>query len=399
LENLEMKKTLVALAALAATSAFAQVTITGGFDVGYRVEDIKGNKVTTSAASNNTYTSNIVFAGTEDLGGGLKAAFRYEMDPALSETSSKTAGTSATGTTSNVTSSIGNGQSYLELTGGFGSIKLGTPNTSTLSANGDGNAGFGTAIGSGYRVTSFDAVRFQNTLRYDTPSFSGLSAGYLMGAKNDKQAATPASGNGVNQQYGRDNVQEVSLAYANGPLAVRYADLQTEQWASTLNLVAATTTAAAFAPTAVRGNGEKFKLKTLSAKYAVNKDLTVAYFNQKATSDVLDKANAAGTAPTDLKYDRKTSGLAAAYTMGATTFMVNRAQVKIGDETGGGTDNTKTTVTGLGVDYAMSKRTTAYFRNENTKDLAGVKAIAPGYTAATGNTTYKATAVGIRHTF
>ena len=395
-----MKKTLVALAALAATTAFAQstVSITGLFDVGYRTEDIKGNKVTTSAASNNTSTSNLTFSGSEDLGGGLKAAFRYESGPTLSETGAKTAGTSAVGTTSNVTSYLGNGASWVELSGGFGSIKLGAPNVATLSANGDGNSGFGTAIGSGYRVTSFDAVRFQNSMRYDTPSFNGLSAAYVISGKNDKQSASPASGNAVNQQYGRDNVREMSLAYAQGPLTARYVDLQTEQWASTLNSAVAAAGAAVITPTAVRGNGEKFNLKTISAKYAVNKDLNVSYFNQKATSDTLDKPSTTGATPSDLKYDRKTTGLAAAYTMGANTFMINRATVTIGDETGAGTDGKKSTVTGLGINHALSKRTTAYFRNENTKDLAGVKAIT-GYSAVNSSTSYKATAVGIMHSF
>ncbi|MEY2792008.1 MAG: Gram-negative porin, partial [Pseudomonadota bacterium] len=70
-----MKKSLVALAALAATSAFAQssVQIVGGFDVGYQQLNIRGAKVTQSAASNGSYTSNVIFKGTEDLGGGLKA--------------------------------------------------------------------------------------------------------------------------------------------------------------------------------------------------------------------------------------------------------------------------------------------------------------------------------------
>jgi predicted porin len=338
------------------------------------------------------------------LGGGLKANFQYEIDPGLTETSSKTAGTTATGTTSNITSSAGNGQSFLELAGGFGSIKLGTPNSSTLSANGDGNAGFGTAIGSGYRVTSFDAVRFQNTLRYDTPSFSGFSAGYLMGAKNDKQANAGTAGftgNVQNQAQGRDAVSEISAVYANGPLTLRYADLRTKQYAgvdTTTGTIAAGGNL--LQPTWTAGTGAEFKLKTISAKYDVNQSLTVAYFNQKADSEVLKAtkttANTTGTA----QFARKASGLAAAYTMGATKFMVNRAQVKIGDETNLGTvDSTKTTVTGLGIDYAMSKRTTAYVRYEKDDDKAKVRAIT-GYTASpTTNTDYTATAIGIRHTF
>jgi predicted porin len=414
-----MKKTLVALAALAATSAFAQssVTISGGFDVGFQQMDAKGNKVTTTAASNGSYTSNVVFAGTEDLGGGLKANFRYEIDPALSETSSKTAGTTATGTTSNVTSSIGNGQSYLELVSNMGTVKLGTPNTATLGANGLGNAGFGTAVGSGYRTASFDAVRFQNTIRFDTPTINGFSASYLTGAKNDKQSASPATGNAVNQQYGRDEVSEIALAYANGPINFNYAELSTKQYASVLagGIGTQANTASEITgygvTTAVRGTGGEFKLKTLAASYDIGAH-RVAVFQQTVSSDVL-KGATAGTAATasaaavnataakDVQYDRKSTGFAGYFMATPTTkLMFNRVTTKTGDETGitGGVDNAKTTTTGLGVDYAMSKRTTAYFRNESIKDLAGIKAIT-GYTAATGNTTYKATAVGIRHTF
>jgi predicted porin len=166
-----MKKTLVAIAALASVSAFAQVTLTGNLDVGLQMHDFKGNAVTTSAGSNGSSTTALFFGGTEDLGSGLKAQFQYEIDPALSETVSKTSGTSAVGSTSNVTSSLGNGQSFIALSGGFGRIAFGTPNSATLSINGDGNAGFGTAIGSGYRVTSFDAVRFQNSTEEDHLKF------------------------------------------------------------------------------------------------------------------------------------------------------------------------------------------------------------------------------------
>jgi predicted porin len=58
----------------------------------------------------------------------------------------------------------------------------------------------------------------------------------------------------------------------------------------------------------------------------------------------------------------------------------------------------KTTVTGLGADYELSKRTALYFRTETDKDAAGMRSTT-GYTIPTGNTTYKATAIGVRHTF
>ncbi len=406
-----MKKSLVALAALAATTAFAQssVSITGNLDVGYQSFDIKGNKVTNSSGSNGSSTTALFFRGTEDLGGGLKANFQYEIDPALSETSSRTAGTAATGTTSNVTSSIGNGQSFIELAGGFGAIKLGTPNLTTLSANGDGNSGFATAIGSGYRVTSFDAVRFQNSLRYDTPSFSGLSLGYVQSAKNDKQSlggTAGQTGNLMNQTNGRDQATEVSLTYANGPLTVRYADLQMKQWAD-VALIDGTKGAYGYQSAWSATDGKKFNLKTLSVRYAVNKDLTVGYFNQQTDSDALVASSSGGVAST-ARFDRTAQGLSAAYyVMPNVKLMINRATAKNGanhlaaSSAAGGSNasaNLKTTVTGLGADYELSKRTALYFRTETDKDAAGMRSTT-GYTIPTGNTTYKATAIGVRHTF
>jgi predicted porin len=397
-----MKKTLVALAALASVSAFAQVTLTGNLDVGLQMHDFKGNAVTTSAGSNGSSTTAIFFGGTEDLGSGLRAQFQYEIDPALTETGSKTAGTSATGTTSNVTSSLGNGQSFIALSGAFGRIAFGLPNSATLSINGDGNAGFGTAIGSGYRVTSFDAVRFQNSLRYDTPSFNGLSASYLTVNKNDKQGntgITGLTGNQQNQTQGRDAVTEFGLAFVQGPIAVRYANLQTKQYAKQdVTTAAAAAGGAVLYPTWTANTGQAFTLKSFSAKYDIGSMGSVAMFSQKASSDTLSGISLATVA--GRKFDRAATGFAGTYNVTpAIKLMANRQVVKIGDETGTSTtDSAQTTVTGFGVDYMLSKRSTIYYRTENDKDLAGVRSIT-GYTAATGNTTYTATAIGIRHTF
>ena len=52
-----MKKTLVALAAAAATGAFAQVSITGTIDLGVSNIDYKGAQVTTVGSNSNTTTS------------------------------------------------------------------------------------------------------------------------------------------------------------------------------------------------------------------------------------------------------------------------------------------------------------------------------------------------------
>ncbi len=76
-----MKKTLVAIAALAATGAFAQssVTIDGVVDAGYQSVNYKGNTVN-GIAGNGSSTSQLNFRGTQDLGGGAKASFLYENE-------------------------------------------------------------------------------------------------------------------------------------------------------------------------------------------------------------------------------------------------------------------------------------------------------------------------------
>lgn len=385
------------------------MTLSGLVDAGYQAIDFKGNKIQT-VGSNGSATTAFVFSGVEDLGAGLKAEFRWELDPGVTETSSRTAGTPATGTISNVTSSIGNGMSFIGASGAFGAIKFGTPNLATLSANGDGNGGFATAVGSGYRVTSFDAVRFQNSLRYDTPTFSGFSASLVYSPENDKQrnvGNVGMTGNLQNQTSGRDGAQELGLAYANGPLTVRYANLVVKQNAS---LVGFTGTAnGVYDNMTLRtpaNLGAQFKLDTLSVKYSnALPGLNLSYFYQKASSDTLSAVKSDGSLGSQ-KFDRETNGVAAAYAITpALTAMVNYQTVKNGANaaitTGAAVAGLKATVTGLGLDYALSKRTTAYVRYERDADsAAGFRSLAnSGYTAATGNTTYTATAVGLRHTF
>ena len=79
-----MKKTVLALAAIAASSAaFAQSSVTLYGVVDASVESVKGNtagKGTTfnRVSSGNLATSRLGFKGVEDLGGGLKAKFQLE---------------------------------------------------------------------------------------------------------------------------------------------------------------------------------------------------------------------------------------------------------------------------------------------------------------------------------
>jgi len=191
------------------------------------------------------------------------------------------------------------------------------------------------------------------------------------------------------------------LAYANGPLTVRYADLHTNQDAGWANGSTTAVTA---------GNGAQFNLKTLSAKYAVNSAVTVGYFHQAVSSDAITTGSTSATNKIfTTVYDRKTDGISASFlATPKLTLLGNYAKVKVGANEAWSSNisnasvvatvaGATTTVVGLGADYALSKRTVAYFRTERDQDDAIVRAVTGYGTNAAG--TYKATAVGIRHAF
>ncbi|MFW9615245.1 porin [Aquabacterium sp.] len=109
-----MKKTLLALAAIAASSAaFAQSSVTLYGVVDASVESVKGAHTLTRVTSDNLSTSRIGFKGTEDIGGGLKANFALE--------SALKVDTGAQGNTAR----FFDRQAWVGLTGGFGEVRLG----------------------------------------------------------------------------------------------------------------------------------------------------------------------------------------------------------------------------------------------------------------------------------
>jgi predicted porin len=125
-----MKKSLIALAALAAVSGAAQaqssVSVYGIIDSGYLSTEservaINANGVgklekfeSKGVGSSSSASSRLGFRGTEDLGGGLKAEFVIET------------GLAATNAT---VSTFNNRQSFIGLTGGFGALRVGTQYT------------------------------------------------------------------------------------------------------------------------------------------------------------------------------------------------------------------------------------------------------------------------------
>jgi predicted porin len=190
-----MKKSLVALAVLAASGAsIAQSTVTV-----YGIVDIALANVSGTAPSKNILTSGGVSAsrwglkGSEDLGGGMKANFQLEQG-FDADTGVAGAGFSR--------------QSWVGFSGGFGEVKIGRTDSAYSDAEGGGASAFASAVSPFlFLQTDFEpAFRVANQIKYSTPSFGGVNAGvsYSLDESNVAQSSVTAIG----------------VAYDGGPLTL-----------------------------------------------------------------------------------------------------------------------------------------------------------------------------------
>lgn len=323
-----MKKSLIAVAAVLATSAYAQSTVEayGRLDLGFNstkitLTDDPSVQKTTSAfgAEGGSTTSRLGFRGTEDLGGGLKASFVIET--AVSADAE--------------TRTFGNTRlANLALAGGFGTATIGTFNT----AFDDILTGAG--VSSDFITADFVGqfnTTASNALSYSSPKFGGFAFGAaIMRDKTTLNGAATTNSRG----------QVLSVSYESGPLTVMAAHssgkvLEAEfDDAFTFNDVKASGTAvqvkydmSVVVPYIILGNGEV-----------------------KSASGELD-GNAFGA----MKY--KSSGLeiGASFPMGAFTPYVAYGRVTDKVAFDGVLDwKAKTTGYHLGTTYALSKRTNLY---------------------------------------
>ena len=372
-----MKKSLIALAALAATGAFAQssVSIDGTFDVGAQSINYKGNTVT-GVNGNGSATSQINFRGSEDLGGGMKANFRVETDWSTTSNKGNQGSASSPVTLGNETvaaaSTFGNGEIRGGLSGGFGSIDAGAVNYNTLGTYLTGQP-FGTAIGSGFRTfyvndaQATSQVRADNSVKYVTPAFSGFTGSLYYSAKQTKAVETTdsATAKAVKQtsfggmgQYDMQGTTEIGLNYANGPLAASFSSLKQDY-----NLVGTGTTDST--------------VNTFGANYTMGAaKLFALYQTNKKSDNTLNNT---------------AYSLSGTYTMGSIVLMAQAGQLK------NDVNKKNSSFTGIGADYNLSKMTAIYVRAESVDTQAGgvQAAVTPATIAGTG-TTFARTALGVR---
>jgi predicted porin len=207
-----MKKTLIALAAVAAMgAASAEVTLYGKLDAGVSVINTTG-AVNQSAqiTSGNYEASRIGVKGSSDIAGGVKGVFQLEGGLGATDGSFSNFGRVAT----------------LGVTGNFGSVTAGLQWTPYDSAFNDGleNNGFAptfAAFCTSIHCDAGNATVFnptsgngntKNSIQYTTPTFNGFNAAALYANGGDATASTSSS-----------NYTGFGLNYAVGPLGVQFA--------------------------------------------------------------------------------------------------------------------------------------------------------------------------------
>ena len=384
-----MKKSLVALAVLAATGAFAQssVTLYGRMDLGtygIKTDSTTAAGLTTTAKANELagaegqWTGNrLGVRGSEDLGGGLKANFQYEfrLSPDAVNATAAGAGGSTFGRTR---------LALLQVAGDFGSVTIGTYMNPFDDIRAQAGI-YGSGLNSGGIPGAFtlDKIngatnpgslgfngRSTNSIGYRTPVFAG---GFTASIGTTMQNTDGGAGAAVSKASGFIG----SIVYANGPINVltAYGAGKSKASAPAVGAVAVTQIgfvqpatpvfnlgSPAVAATSTEGNIKDFGLK---ASY--NFGMAVPYFmfeNAEVKSTNLISGLSAG--------GRTSRGfeIGSTFPMGAFTPFVLFANNKLTPITAAGVSGpvTKTNAFQLGSRYDLSRRTFVYGGFGSSKD-------------------------------
>ncbi|MFZ1326902.1 MAG: porin [Candidatus Contendobacter sp.] len=149
-------------------------------------------------------SSRLGVVGSEDLGGGLSAIYRYEFGVDVTEGSNFES----------------NREKYVGLKGGFGQVSLGTQETPYYHVAGVAdtfNSGrtFGASawLGGGFASDDVrgpgDLVRLDNSLYYSTPDFGGFNVEAML-AMDGRVGKADGFSDGI-------DIWNVAVKYSNGP--------------------------------------------------------------------------------------------------------------------------------------------------------------------------------------
>jgi len=392
-----MKKTLVALSALASVSAFAQTTVVidGYIDRSYLTTNSSNDLADTKTIAGAAGTTTLGIKVNEDLGGGLIAGLSINTDWA--ELGGATAAAQVVGSQG---SGFANSQSFMHITSkDMGTLRLGAPNTFTLTnATGISAPAFSTGVGSQYssaygiaagagtgttgRAGTVDfsgtnsatvsnnvsrAIRISNTIQYSSPSFNGASVhvGYTQGNNNQTVSGTVGNTPGV---------QETALRYTNGPIDAMYSTIKYTVGSNGMTQSVLSVASTGITTIVADTNAAQTSTQNLlGVSYAVMPTLKVNFGSGTYSSST-------GT------YQGSSKNYGATYNMGMMDFMVLMSATN--DTTSVNIDKK---MTGYGFNYNLSKQTRAYVRMDNLNYGSNV--------AASSGSSVKRTAFGVSKSF
>jgi len=316
LEKIEMKKTLVAVAAMAAvTGAMAQVTITGGIDYGFQTYTT-GSTKTHSVGGDTNQFNNVAFSSSEDLGNGMKASARYDLGLDY-----------AAGTGGGFTR-----EAHVDLSGAFGTVSAGRQYSpvflaATVDPIGLPALSIGQeALNTIFLTQSNRDVRANGSTAYVSPSFSGFNFNLFTAIANGTVEYTTGYG----------------ASYATGPFSLNYQTQSSkgEGVADYANDAIAGGNSAGF----TAGTTATTKRQIVAAKYDLG-FANLVYINGSAKNDQISVT---------------TNYFAAGVPVTGTNLSL-AAGLSKGTDTVTGSTASSTTGSIYKVNYAFSKRTNAYF--------------------------------------
>ena len=313
----------VALLAVGTVSAQSSVTIYGRLNTSLESQKNIGAVGTQRVMQDNL--SRLGFRGVEDLGGGLKAEFflehRFNVD---------------TGT---VNGPFWAGDSYVGLSGGFGSIKLGRLTSAAYYATADYISYHNHDTGTSSDALYTYLTKGSNTISYTTPSFGGLTA---------EASVSAAEGSAITNKVG-----QLALNYSAGALELG-AGYEQE-------------------------GGTQSKQAAIRANYTLGNFLVGGYYQRSSVQGL---------------GSRDAYRLAGMYTMGASEFHLNYGMA----DDWSNLNNSDANQITVGYGYNMSKRTKVYgfyTAVDNSRNFSYLGAVDRNGNALKASSL----AVGVRHNF
>lgn len=367
-----MKKTLIALATLAATGAVmaqSSVTIYGVIDQAFtRTSNSNGGGSNTGLTSRGNVTNRLGFRGTEDLGGGLSAKFQIETNLSADAPTATT---------------LGDRGAWVSLASAtMGEVRLGRDYNNAFwnpilftawGTNGVGatvfhasraayfGAGTGLGTGAGFAGTTHATDPYSwnnNSISYILPGNLGGVYGNIQHAFDEQSAAGNSLGQSTNLRVGyKAGALDVALGWGkvDGQAAV-----------------------------------EDVKSLNIGGSYDFGVVKVLAVWNE----DQLDDATT-GASVSKLKgYE-----IGAVMPLGSGKLRASYGTVKV-DDLNAATADRKASKFAIGYVYPLSKRTSVYttYARLSNKNGAALR-LSPAGTAGAGNFTSSGLDIGISHTF